>query len=162
MSAPAARRPGMPVISPPLTSGCWSRTFPGRTEQVHEARAFLASLLADSPVVEDAVLCLSELAANAVQHSKSGGPGGTFTVTVALARSGALLVTVDDRGGPWLRRPDADLDGGRGLLIVGELAAATGVLGSETGRTAWFRMSDSGRPDGLYPARPGCQARHEQ
>ena len=161
MSAPAARRPGIPAISPLLTSGCWSRTFPGRTEQVHEARAFLASLLADSPVAEDAVLCLSELAANAVQHSKSGGPGGIFTVSVALARGGALLVTVDDQGGPWLRHSDADLDGGRGLLIVGELAAASGVLGSASGRTAWFRMSACGCPDGLYPARPCCQARHD-
>jgi serine/threonine-protein kinase RsbW len=136
--AAAARWPCRLVTSPTHTSGCWSRTFPGRAGQVREARAFLADLLAGNSAAEDAALCLSELATNAVQHSRSGEPGGRFTVQVALARSGHLLVTVDDDGGPWLRRPDPGLAGGRGLFIVGELAAAAGVLGDDTGRTAWF------------------------
>jgi serine/threonine-protein kinase RsbW len=136
----ARARNGGSAISHSLTSRCWSRTFPGRADQVHEARAFLAALLDDGPDADGAVLCVSELAANAVQHSKSGESGGTFTVRVALARSGAFLVTVDDSGGPWLPRPDPDVAGGRGLLIVRELAADSGILGNETGRTAWFCM----------------------
>lgn len=144
----ARARNGGPTIRRSLTSRCWSQTFPGRADQVHQARAFLATLLDDGPVAGDAVLCVSELAANAVQHSKSGEPGGTFTVRVALALSGTFVVTVDDWGGLWLPRPDHDLAGGRGLLIVRELAADSGILGNETGRTAWFCMTGSGCPDG--------------
>lgn len=133
-----------PVMTDSSTSGSWSRTFPGTPEQVRGVRAFLAGLLDDDPAASDAVLCLSELSANAVQHSRSGEPGGTFTVRVAFAARGAFLVAVADRGGAWLPRSGPDLAGGRGLLIVRELAADWGVAGDETGWTVWFCMGGSG------------------
>ncbi|GEM_PF-1671424 len=60
----------------------WSRTFAGTAGQVGEARRFLAAVLGGHPAAGDAVLCLSELAANAIIHSRSGEPGGVFTVRV--------------------------------------------------------------------------------
>lgn len=71
----------MPKTATPLIT--WSRTFPALPEQVREARRFLAAVLAsrDAP---DALLCLSELVTNAVVHSHSTQPGGTFTVRARL------------------------------------------------------------------------------
>ena len=40
---------------------------------------------------------MAELATNAVLHSASGGPGGSFVVSV-LARPDGVLVGVDDLG----------------------------------------------------------------
>lgn len=94
----------------------WARDFPGTSEQAGRARRFLA-----------AILCLSELASNACLHSRSGRPGGCFTVRAELSVQG-LRVEVRDDGGPWVwpARPD---EHGRGLLIVASLARAWGRSG---------------------------------
>ena len=84
---------------PPATT--WARDFPGAPEQAGKARRFLAAVLDSSPAADDAILCLSELASNACLHSRSGRPGGRFTVRAALnARD--LRVEVRDDGGPWV------------------------------------------------------------
>src|SRR5436309_16094947 len=57
-----------------------SRTFPATPDQVREARSFLASVMGEQPATDAAVLCLSELVSNAILHSNSRRPGGTFTV----------------------------------------------------------------------------------
>jgi hypothetical protein len=53
-----------PTITPPLA---WSCTYPGRAGHVRDARRFLAAALDGCAVADDAILCLSELAANAVR-----------------------------------------------------------------------------------------------
>ena len=120
----------------------WSRAFPGRPDQVRLARQYLAQVLEGSPVAEDAVLCLSELASNAVVHSRSRQPGGAFTVRAQL-QSQHLRVEVCDQGGSWdsSGRLNAEDQNGRGLLIVGRLAARWGCEGhSESGWTVWFEL----------------------
>jgi anti-sigma regulatory factor (Ser/Thr protein kinase) len=77
MPEPAARET---VIA--LLQTC-ARRFPGCAEQARAARRFVAGALTDHPLVDDAVLCLSELAANAILHSRSGQPGGSFEVQVS-------------------------------------------------------------------------------
>ncbi len=131
----AARTAAGPVIT-------WARTFPAVPAQVAEARRFLAGLLDAGPVTDDAVLCLSELATNAIVHNHSREPGGSFTVR---AQSGGrrLRVEVTDQGGPWptptYPRPD-ELTG-RGLVIVGQLATRWGCAGhSRTGWTVWYEL----------------------
>jgi hypothetical protein len=58
----------------------WRRTFAGVPGQIREARHFVAFLLADAECREDAGLIVSELATNAVSHTSSGNPHGTFVV----------------------------------------------------------------------------------
>jgi anti-sigma regulatory factor (Ser/Thr protein kinase) len=87
-------------------------------------------VLAGHPAADDAALCLSELASNAVLHSDSARLGGTFRVRIT-ARSGLLRVEVDDDGGRWRADTRPDGQSGRGLVIVGTVAIAWGVS------TAW-------------------------
>jgi serine/threonine-protein kinase RsbW len=125
------------ATAPPLT---WSRAFPATPAQVREARLFLAAVLDGRPATDDAVLCLSELAANATIHSQSRHPGGRFTVHAEL-HGDDLRVEVRDQGGPWASLPRANEPHGRGLLIVSQLARAWGRTGdSATGWTVWFEM----------------------
>jgi hypothetical protein len=58
----------------------------------------------------------------------------------AAARAGSVRVEVADEGGPW--RPDrgGDGQGGRGLLLVGELASRWGREETGPGRTVWFEI----------------------
>jgi DNA-binding XRE family transcriptional regulator len=131
MSAPAT-----PLIA-------WSRAFPASPPQVREARRFLATVLGGFPAADDALLCLSELATNAILHSHSREPGGQFTVR-AQRHGNHLHVEVRDQGGPWtppaLVLPGRAGQNGRGLAIVGQLTRAWGRNGDETGWTVWFEI----------------------
>jgi serine/threonine-protein kinase RsbW len=116
-------------------------TFPGSPEHVRQVRADVWSLLAGCPAADEVILCLSELAANAVLHSDSGRPGGTFTVRVESCHGAYIRIEVEDDGGPWLApAPDPGSGSGRGLDIVGALAADWGVATSPAGRTVWARF----------------------
>jgi len=126
----------LPAAVAPTVTG---RVFSGEAGQVRAARRFLAGLLDGCPAADAALLCLSELATNAVVHSRSGRPGGRFTVCVR-ARAGSVRVAVADEGGPWGQRRDCGGQSGRGLLIVSELAARWGREDSDAGRTVWFEI----------------------
>jgi anti-sigma regulatory factor (Ser/Thr protein kinase) len=122
----------------------WSRTYPGCADQVRDARRFLAGVLAGRSIADDAALCLSELAANAVTHSNSRRPGGSFTVHVEIRQGDLVRVEVEDQGGSWTQSVCADGQHGRGLLIVGHLARNWGITGdSHTGWTVWFEITCS-------------------
>lgn len=138
---PSQQHPGTAVLAPPQA---WSRTFPGTSDQVGEARRFLAAILSGHPATDNAVTCLGEICANAIQHSRSGQPGGRFTVR--LRRSGAATrIEVTDEGGPQRPQPPGDPEHGRGLTIV---RALSGRLGSAVKgppecpneRTVWFEV----------------------
>jgi anti-sigma regulatory factor (Ser/Thr protein kinase) len=90
-------------------------------------------------VAGDAVLCVSELASNAVLHSNSGRAGGTFTVRVAVFDGHCVYIQVRDDGGPW-QEPAHD---GRahGLDIVVALAGDYGRDGDAlAGWAPWARL----------------------
>jgi serine/threonine-protein kinase RsbW len=123
------------AAAPPVTA----RVLAGDPGQVRAARRFLAGLLDGCPAADDALLCASELATNAVLHSRSGRPGGRFTVC-ATVRAGSVRVEVTDEGGPWGHGRDGDGQNGRGLLIVCELASRWGRDEGGTGRTVWFEI----------------------
>jgi len=121
-------------------SPAWhERVFAGEPRQVAAARRFLAGLLDGYPVADDAVFCVSELAANCVAHSTSGHPGGTFTVRVEVRAGDYVWLEVTGGGGAW-REPELD---GRlhGLEIIGLLASAAGVTGGpRAGWVVWARI----------------------
>jgi anti-sigma regulatory factor (Ser/Thr protein kinase) len=129
-----------------IARGTW--TFPGRPDQVRHARRALTALLADCPAADDIVVCLSELATNAVRHSASARAGGTFRVTAEVTEGAGVHLAVTDNGGAW--RHDGDSDGrAHGLGIVGALAASVSISGGPAaGWTvcAWFAWhpADSG------------------
>ena len=83
-----------------LLRACTFR-FAGRVDQVGRARAFVAGFLEDHPGADDAVLLVSELAANACAHSASGRPGGAFEVRVVVGVEGWVRVEVEDQGSSW-------------------------------------------------------------
>jgi serine/threonine-protein kinase RsbW len=118
-----------------------ARWYPGRPEQAGAVRRFLADVLEGNPALEDAVLCVSELAANAIVHSQSRQPGGHFEVRVFLHPGGHIRVEVTDQGGPWAPDPGGRQNHGRGLLIVSRLASDWGIVGGDhAGRMAWFEL----------------------
>src|SRR4051794_17473057 len=132
-----------------LTDGeimVWRRTFAGLAEEARNARQFVAFLLADYPKADDAVEATAELFSNGVRYSRSGLDGGRIVVEVRRWPTRCATVAVTDSGGenePVVRETSAidfeDLDalaeGGRGLMIVGELADCWGWTGDVNGRT---------------------------
>jgi serine/threonine-protein kinase RsbW len=121
----------------------FSRHFLGTARSVAEARRFVTALLGDSSMTESAELIVSELAANAINHTASGRFGGRFVVTVRLDAEQAWLAVVDEggRSTPRCFHPSPDGEGGRGLYVVSELSADWGVRGDEHGRTVWASLT---------------------
>jgi anti-sigma regulatory factor (Ser/Thr protein kinase) len=117
----------------------FSRAYAATARQIKAVRADLRALLDGCPIADDVILCASELAANAAQHSQSARPGGTLTVSAQISPDSHVLIEVDDDGGPWTG-PSSDLTRGRGLKIVGTLATRWGITPKPSGRTVWAQF----------------------
>jgi serine/threonine-protein kinase RsbW len=122
--------------------------LPGDAAAVGQARRFVASVVGDGfPALDEVLLLVSEVAANAVKHTASGN-GGAFAVAVSV-NGGTVRVEVGDQGGasePRLAHEDgpaSGLTGGRGLRIVDALATKWGHAGDELGRLVWFEIEVS-------------------
>jgi serine/threonine-protein kinase RsbW len=119
-------------------------TYPGTLCEVRHARHAVAEMLAGCPRADDAELVLSEFAANAVLHSRSGQDGGEFTVRAELHAGDFIWLEVEDAGGPW-RVPAPD-DRPHGLDLVSVLADEWGIDAmSGGGRVCWCRLDLNGR-----------------
>ena len=119
----------------------FERAYPGTADQPHEVRIDLAEIAGPYPMADELVLLTSELAANAVSHSRSGHPGGTFTVRATLYPGDYAWIEVIDQGGPWAAGRD-DVEHGRGLAVVAAIAGDGnwGIEGDTAARVAWFRL----------------------
>jgi serine/threonine-protein kinase RsbW len=119
----------------------FERVHPGTVDQPRVVRANLAEIAGRSPIIDALELLASELAANAVSHSRSGDPGGMFTVRATLYRGDYAWVEVIDEGGPWAAGED-DEEHGRGLAVVAAVAGDGnwGIEGDSSCRVAWFRL----------------------
>ncbi|MGW5876003.1 ATP-binding protein [Nocardiopsis terrae] len=122
-----------------------TRIYPGTLEQTAWVRADLNTDLRRLPelgeeTTEAMVLCVSEMFANAVDHSRSGAePEGRVIRTLTVPAPGRVRMEVIDDG----HRPDrpqtpavprersveewAEAERGRGLLLIDHLAAAWGT-----------------------------------
>lgn len=112
--------------------------FTGVPESVRDVRHAVAAHLRDHPaVVDDAVLVASELATNAVLHSRSAG--GFYTVKVWVS-AGWLWIECTDDGGPWVLRGQADRMHGLGLVEGIAGMHNLDIEGGDGGRTIWVRL----------------------
>jgi serine/threonine-protein kinase RsbW len=117
----------------------FSRAYLGSPDQIRAVRSDLRGLLDGCPIADDAILCASELAANAALHSHSGLPGGKFTVRATLSPGDYIRIEVEDEGASWT--PGArDPERGHGLDIIHSLAADWGIDGDYRTRTVWLRL----------------------
>ena len=115
------------------------RTYPGGAEQIRAVRAHLREFLDDCPRTDDAIMCASELAANAALHSHSRLPGGTLAVRATVRPGVCTRIEVEDNGGPW-NQAMVDPTRHHGLDIVRALADEWGIEGDHTSRTIWARF----------------------
>ena len=118
------------------------RVFAGHRDQVARARQFVRAALGPIPVVDEAVLLVSELCTNALLHTASGY-GGAFEVAVYL-HSLSLRIEVRDGGAgqpPAVTQPaDTLAQDGRGLGLVELLADKWGHCGDQHGRSVFFEL----------------------
>lgn len=122
------------TIMPYLSPARWqARIYPGHLSLMSTVRADLRTDLAGfgEDLVETATLCVSEIAANSIEHTRSGERGGRVLRALFESEPGVLrLVVVDDgtresapeipihrTGQEWL-----SAERGRGLLMVESLA----------------------------------------
>ncbi|WP_261985875.1 ATP-binding protein [Microbispora sp. CSR-4] len=120
----------------------------GGRDQVGRARRLVSAALGRGhPRHDDCVLLTSEIATNAVVHSRSGD-GGTFTVTVSCLPDRVRICVEDDgsaappcAGHPL---PNGSSQGGRGLPLLDLLADRWGLV-REAGRNeVWFEVWSDG------------------
>ena len=118
----------------------WEKAFPGTLEQVRRVRDAVRPLLQDCSGVDDLVLMVSELSANAIAHSRSSRPGGKFTVRLYHLPCYCVQGEVEDEGGAWDGNLDASARDASGLFLILKLASACGVApGTADSRVVWFR-----------------------
>ncbi|KUP97411.1 ATP-binding protein [Thermobifida cellulosilytica] len=123
-----------------------ARWFPGRPESLSEVRRFVSEELPDRPRQDDAILLTSELATNAVEHTRSGQQDGGFLVVVERTYTEVVRITVHDSGSRqetlYVTEPGADDEHGRGLFIVDALADRWGSRNGWHGRETWFEIDN--------------------
>ncbi|MEU5582466.1 ATP-binding protein [Streptomyces huasconensis] len=128
-----------------------SVTLPSDPASVSAARAYVAHVLTEwglpgeAELADSIRLIVSELATNAVQHTKGQSP--TFTVDVRLDRDERLRIGVTDSHPRHPRRLPAAVqqDNGRGMVIIRWLAVECGGKLSvsptaEGGKTVWISL----------------------
>ncbi|MFJ9247112.1 ATP-binding protein [Streptomyces sp. NPDC101776] len=107
------------------------------------ARTFARDTLTDWGItdrVDDVLLCVSELATNAILHGAP--PGRGYALRLCGHRDAVLRVEVRDSGTGDLRKVntpyrDLDADSGRGLLLVSVVADKWGVGERAPGKAVW-------------------------
>jgi GAF domain-containing protein/anti-sigma regulatory factor (Ser/Thr protein kinase) len=114
---------------------------------VARARAHVTRQLDDWGLAElefTAELVVSELVTNAIRY-------GRPPIRLRLIHDRTLLCEVSDSGGttPHLRRARVLDEGGRGLLLVAQLAEHWGTRRVRRGKTVWAELNDSTTP---FPA----------
>ncbi|MFG2920052.1 ATP-binding protein [Streptomyces sp. NPDC048305] len=136
-------------MNEPTQLSCFREAFYRRERaSVPLARQFVHQALIDWEYEadhDDVLLCVSELATNALIHGVP--PGRGFKVRMSWGE--ALRIEVHDSGGGQVEEDPAPAapcaEYGRGLLLVGALAAAWGVGERDPGKTVWCEFAGTAR-----------------
>jgi CheY-like chemotaxis protein/anti-sigma regulatory factor (Ser/Thr protein kinase) len=129
------------AISEPSTEDSISLSLPRDPASLAVAREHVRSQLHAwglPSLVDAAVLVVSELGGNAVEHARTG-----FDLRLQVRQGRAVRVEVLDHGpgSPDLRAPDTTSERGRGLLLVSQLTASWGVETiSGNGKRVWAEL----------------------
>jgi anti-sigma regulatory factor (Ser/Thr protein kinase) len=126
----------------PPTDVAWERAYPGLPGTVGQVRRDVRAILGQCPevITDDVVLVVSELAANAIRHSRSGTDGGTYVVRVShlvTERVPNIWIEVLDQGNPsWdgTLRPELT----HGLSVVQHLSTWMGSDDEADGRRSVY------------------------
>ncbi|MCC5574438.1 ATP-binding protein [Microtetraspora sp. AC03309] len=117
----------------------WAMPLPATDAMVPAARIGVRQFLAGHPLAFDAELVASELVTNAVRYSR----GPDITVEV-MRKSDVVRIEVTDHGSHTAPRAGTSAygdEGGRGLLLVNELAAEWGHKGvDDQWMTVWAEL----------------------
>ncbi|MFJ2595630.1 ATP-binding protein [Streptomyces erythrochromogenes] len=119
------------------------RYFPRSRQSVGSTREFAAVTLDAWGVIrrrDDLLLCVSELATNALLHGVPPGRGYRLRM---LLFDGMVRVEVADSGGGRPRVADRDpgAEDGRGLLLVAAVADRWGTLARVPGKAVWSEFA---------------------
>lgn len=113
---------------------------------VRLARSFAAGILDshDVEVRETAVLLVSELVSNAVQHGGPHTPTASVGLEVVVC-PGLVRVEVTDAGAgnPLPGKAANDHRSGLGLLLVEAMASRWGCVRLPVGKTVWFEIDNN-------------------
>jgi histidine kinase-like protein len=134
-------QPGHPAANPPgnQTAPGYAATFCGRAAEAARVRREIAAYLETCPAADDIIFIASELAANAIIHTRSRG--ASFHIRCQLS-PGAARIEVEDMGGPW--RPRQQGNRPHGLDIIQALTSLDewGTQATTTGgRIVWARLT---------------------
>jgi anti-sigma regulatory factor (Ser/Thr protein kinase) len=137
----------------------WTKKYPGTADTVREVRHDVNEIIGPCPeaIAEDIVLVVSELATNAIRHSRSGEDGGTYAVRIShcvTEKIPYVWIEVQDQGSPsWDGTVRAEPT--HGLSVVQGLST---LLGSEDGpkgqRTVYARLQYRADGTPLYGGGP--------
>ena len=114
--------------------------LPATDEAPRNARALLAVQLGELLTLEQgqvAELLISELVTNALRHTQSD------VILVDVSTDARIRVSVTDQSSrmPQRQSPGPDEPGGRGLMIVDELAESWGIDALPgDGKRIWFEL----------------------
>ncbi|GAA5077315.1 anti-sigma regulatory factor (Ser/Thr protein kinase) [Thermocatellispora tengchongensis] len=122
-----------------------------------EARDFIAKTAPAHPRVDDMVVVVSELVANAVRHTRSGlPPKGKVKVVLTELPAYVRLAVIDDGTvrdeEPRIEDPSPDQESGRGLAVVAALTDRWDHASVGRSRTVWAEW-DHDVMDGSASAR---------
>ena len=113
--------------------------FDATPEHLHAVRTFVALALAYwgmQDVAEDAVLLTNEIVTNAVRHVGTG-----YRLTVRFDAPSVVIEVFDCSTHLPHRIIASQLaEGGRGLVVVEEVADSWGTRVEESGKTVWFSL----------------------
>ncbi|MFI0903691.1 ATP-binding protein [Streptomyces sioyaensis] len=123
----------------------YQERYAARREAVQQARRDMALALESwrlPQLVEAAEQIVTELVANAVEHTNAATVGASLTRTGQEAVR--IVVTDTSRNRPTLAAPASDDENGRGLLLVDALAHDWGSELVHGGKRVWAELRGDG------------------